>query len=228
MNVLIVEDDDRIRSFLTKGLKAEGYATAEARDGDEALALADTGGAELDLVLLDLGLPGTDGRTVLRHLRARHPRLPVIILTARDDVGSKVWGLDTGARDYITKPFEFSELLARIRSATRQVAAATELTAADLRLDIATRTAWRGERRIDLAPREWALLEFLVRHPHQVFSRAQLLSHVWDLEFDPGSNVVDVYIGYVRRKLNGPGQPPLLQAVRGVGYRLLPLDAAER
>ncbi len=228
MNVLIVEDDDRIRSFLTKGLKAEGYATTVACDGDEALALADTGGAELDLVLLDLGLPGTDGRAVLRHLRARHPQLPVIILTARDDVGSKVWGLDTGARDYITKPFEFSELLARIRAATRQVAASTELTAADLRLDIATRTAWRGERRIDLAPREWALLEFLVRHPHQVFSRAQLLSHVWDLEFDPGSNVVDVYIGYVRRKLNEPGSPPLLQAVRGVGYRLLPLDAAER
>jgi DNA-binding response OmpR family regulator len=224
MRVLIVEDDERIASFLVKGLKAEGYASAVARDGDEGLAIGEAEGDDLDMVLLDLGLPGTDGRTVLRVLRERHPALPVIILTARDDVESKVRGLDAGAADYVTKPFHFEELLARIRAAlrTRDQASSSVLVVGDLRLDLGTKVAWRDNRRIDLAPREWALLELLMRHPHQVLSRAQILDRVWEYDFDPGSNIVDVYVGYLRRKLNAPGCPPLVQTVRGAGYRLLP------
>ncbi|HUY97177.1 MAG TPA: response regulator transcription factor [Verrucomicrobiae bacterium] len=224
-HILIVEDDARIQTFLTKGLKAEGHATTLAHDGDEALGLAASFGDEFDLVLLDLGLPGTDGREVLRQLRADHPKLPVVILTARDEVATKVWGLDAGASDYITKPFAFAELLARLRAALRtQAPGAPEMVTGDLRLDPATRTAWRGDRRIELAPREWSLLDYFAHHPRQILSRSQLLSHVWDLDFDPGSNVVDVYVGYLRRKLNLPGRVPLLQAVRGVGYRLVPPD----
>jgi DNA-binding response OmpR family regulator len=224
MRVLVVEDDERIASFLTKGLRAEGYATLVARDGDEALAVSEAEGEALDLVLLDLGLPRTDGWVVLRTLRARLPALPVIILTARDDVESKVQGLDAGAADYVTKPFHFEELLARIRASlrARDQTASSVLVVGDLQLDLVTKVAWRDGRRIDLAPREWALLELLMRHPHQVLSRAQILDRVWEYDFDPGSNIVDVYVGYLRRKLNAPGCAPLLQTVRGAGYRLLP------
>ena len=227
MRILIVEDDERIVSFLAKGLKAEGYATLAARDGDEALAVAETESGEIDLALLDLGLPGTDGRTVLRVFRDRYPALPVIILTARDDLDSKVRGLDAGASDYVTKPFHFEELLARVRAAlrSREQIGSTELVVDDLRLDLLSKVAWRGGRRIDLAPREWSLLEFLMRHPYQVLSRAQILDRVWEYDFDPGSNVVDVYVGYLRRKINVPGCRPLLQTVRGAGYRLLPPDS---
>jgi DNA-binding response OmpR family regulator len=223
MNILIVEDDARIVSFLAKGLKAEGYATLVARDGDEALAAVEASGRDVDLVLLDLGLPGVDGRTVLRALRTRLPGLPVMILTARDEVTDKVWGLDAGASDYVTKPFAFDELLARIRAALRSADqhASTQLVVEDLRLDLITKVAWRVGRRIDLAPREWALLEYLMRHPSQVLSRTQILNHVWEYDFEPGSNVVDVYVGYLRRKINAPELPPLLHAVRGAGYRLV-------
>ncbi len=224
MNILIVEDDRRISAFLVKGLRAEGYATTAAFDGDEARELVELTGADLDLVLLDLGLPGTSGRGLLELLRARHPGVPVLILTARDDLESKVRGLDAGAADYITKPFAFEELLARMRAAlrTRDQAMSNQLEAGDLRLDLLTKVAWRAGRRIDLSVREWALLEFFMRHPEQVLSRVQILNHVWDMDFDAGSNVVDVYVGYLRRKINGPGQQALLQTVRGAGYRLLP------
>ncbi|MHB8460388.1 MAG: response regulator transcription factor [Candidatus Limnocylindrales bacterium] len=226
MNVLIVEDDRRISAFLVKGLKAEGYSTSAAYDGDEAREMVELAGADFDLVLLDLGLPGTSGRVVLEVLRVTRPALPVIILTARDDLESKVWGLDAGAADYITKPFAFEELLARIRAAlrARDQAVSHQLVVDDLRLDLLTKVAWRGGRRIDLSVREWSLLEFFMRHPEQVLSRAQILNHVWEMDFEAGSNVVDVYVGYLRRKLNGPGQQPLLQALRGAGYRLLPPD----
>ncbi len=228
MSVLIVEDDARIASFLGKGLKAEGYATLTAGDGDEAIVLGEAAGEGLDLVLLDLGLPGTDGRTVLRVFRERYPALPVIILTARDDLEAKIQGLDAGAADYVTKPFHFEELLARIRATlrARDQSSSSVLTVGDLRLDLLTKVAWRAGRRIDLAPREWAVLELLMRHPHQVLSRAQILDRVWEYDFDPGSNIVDVYVGYLRRKLNSPGSPPLLQTVRGAGYRLVPPEAA--
>jgi DNA-binding response OmpR family regulator len=223
MNVLVVEDDERITSFLVKGLKAEGYSTTVAGDGDTAIAMVELTGDDFDLVLLDLGLPGTDGHRVLERIRLMHPALAVIILTARDDLKSKVRGLDTGATDYVTKPFAFEELLARMRAALRgrDQASSHQLVVGDLRLDLLTKIAWRAGRQIDLSVREWSLLEFFMRHPHQVLSRAQILNHVWDMNFDPGSNVVDVYVGYLRRKLNSPGLPPMVQAVRGAGYRLV-------
>ncbi len=220
--ILIVEDDQGIASFLAKGLKAEGYATAVARDGDEALALAATSGEDLDLVLLDLTLPGTDGLSVLRTWRAERVGVPVIVLTARDETADKVRGLDAGAHDYVTKPFAFDELLARVRAAMRSAeqTSSTELVVDDLRLDLLTKVAWREGRRIELAPKEWALLELFMRHPDQVLSRPQILARVWDYDFDPGTNVVDVYVSYLRRKLNHPGLSVLICTVRGAGYRL--------
>jgi len=223
MNVLVVEDDVRITSFLVKGLKAEGYSISVASDGDVATETIESVGPDFDIVLLDLALPGTDGWRLLDLMRARHPAIPVIILTARDDLTAKVRGLDRGANDYITKPFAFEELLSRMRAALRahDQASAHELVVGDLRLDLLSKVAWRAGRRIELSVRECSLLEFFMRHPTQVVSRAQILNHVWDLSFDPGSNVVDVYVGYLRRKLNRPELDPTLQAVRGAGYRLL-------
>ncbi|MHB8288409.1 MAG: response regulator transcription factor [Acidimicrobiales bacterium] len=220
--ILIVEDDQGIASFLAKGLKAEGYATAIARDGDEALAFTAMSGEDLDLVLLDLGLPGTDGLSVLKTWRAQRLGVPVIVLTARDETSDKIRGLDAGAHDYMTKPFAFDELLARVRAALRSAEQrnSTELVVDDLRLDLLTKVAWRQDRRIELAPKEWALLELFMRHPNQVFSRPQILARVWDYDFDPGTNVVDVYVSYLRRKLNHPGLAPLIRTVRGAGYRL--------
>jgi DNA-binding response OmpR family regulator len=223
VHVLIVEDDERIASFLVKGLKAEGYVTSVAVDVPLANEIVDMYGDELDVVLLDLGLPGGSGEDVLRKVRLRAPTLPVIILTARAEIGDKVRGLDLGANDYITKPFAFEELLARLRAVRRSAdqPAANELVVGDLRLDLLTKVAWRADRRIDLAPREWALLELFMRHPTHVLSRSRILNQVWEYGFDPGSNVVDVYVGYLRRKLNRPGLEPLVQTVRGAGYRLL-------
>ena len=220
--ILIVEDDEGIASFLAKGLKAEGYATAVARDGDEAIALAAASGEDLDLVLLDLALPGTDGLSVLRAWRTQRLGVPVIVLTARGETADKVRGLDAGADDYVTKPFAFDELLARVRAALRSVEqrSSTELDVDDLRLDLLTKVAWRGERRVDLAPKEWALLELFMRHPDQLLSRSQILARVWDYDFDPGTNVVEVYVSYLRRKLNQEGLPPLIRTIRGAGYRL--------
>ncbi|MHB1929274.1 MAG: response regulator transcription factor, partial [Acidimicrobiales bacterium] len=216
--------DQRIASFLAKGLKAEGYATAVASDGEQAVAIAAELGEDLDLALLDLALPATGGLEVLRAWRKEHLTVPVIILTARDEVSAKVAGLDAGANDYVTKPFSFEELLARIRVALRSAdqRGTTELHVGDLRLDLLSKVAWRGDRRIDLSPREWALLELFMRHPTQILSRIQILNRVWDYTFDPGSNVVDVYVGYLRRKINHPDFTPLFQSVRGAGYRLLP------
>jgi DNA-binding response OmpR family regulator len=221
VTLLIVEDDPRIASFLVKGLAAEGYATAVAADGDLALRRLALGG--YDLVLLDLGLPGTSGEDVLRQLRRRSPDLPVIILTARGEVVDKVRGLDLGANDYVTKPFVFEELLARIRAALRTAGqrVPTELVVGDLRLDLLTKVAWRSGRRIELSPREWSLLELLMRHPTHVLSRARIANEVFGYDFDPGSNVVDVYVGYLRRKLNHPGEAPLIKTVRGAGYRFV-------
>lgn len=225
--ILLVEDDARIASFIAKGLKAEGYSVAVAADAEAALGIVATRGADLDLVLLDLGLPDRDGVSVLRSWRDQHLRLPVIILTARDDLPSKISGLNAGATDYVTKPFAFDELLARIRAALRtaEQAVATELVVGDLRLDLLSKVAWRADQRIELAHREWALLELFMRSPNQVLSRTQILNRVWEYDFDPGSNVVDVYVSYLRRKLNRPGLPPLLHTVRGAGYRLLSGDA---
>ena len=224
MNIVIVEDDVKIASFLAKGLKAEGYATMTISDGDEALNAIPALGNDIDLVLLDLSLPGKDGKVLLTSWRAKKFTRPVIILTARDDTSDKIEGLDAGANDYVTKPFSFAELLARIRAALRGAdqTSTTLLQVLDLNLDLVTKVAWREGVRIDLAPKEWALLELFMRSPNQVLSRMQILNHVWDYSFDPGSNIVDVYVGYLRKKINTPGKTELLQTIRGAGYRFLP------
>lgn len=222
MRVLLVEDDPGITSFLTKGLAAEGYQTMPVADVSSARVALDTSLEDLDVALVDLGLPDGSGETVLQDIRARSTGLPVIILTARARVEDKVRGLDMGANDYVTKPFSFDELLARIRSAVRTSShpASNELVVDDLKLDLLTKLAWRAGRRIELAPREWALLELFMRNPTQILTRARILSHVWDYAFDPGSNVVDVYVGYLRRKINFEDLAPMILTVRGAGYRL--------
>jgi DNA-binding response OmpR family regulator len=214
--VLIAEDESRIASFLEKGLRANGFATEVAGDGDEALRLGRTG--RFDLLILDLGLPGKDGFSVLRELRDEGRALPVVILTARSGITDTVTGLDSGADDYITKPFSFEELLARIRVRLRtdRTPEATVLTVDDAALDLRTRQAIVGEMVVNLSAREFALADAFFRHPGQVLSREQLLSHVWGYDFDPGSNIVDVYVGYLRRKLG----KDRITSVRGMGYRL--------
>lgn len=223
MRILLIEDDPGISSFLVKGLAAEGYQTTRVSDVAGALSYFAVGPLEYDVVLLDLGLPDGSGEDVLAALRRRDAAVPVIILTARGRVEDKVRGLDMGANDYVTKPFSFEELLARIRAVARASSqpAGNELVVKDLRLDIYTKVAWRAGKRVDLAPKEWALLELFMEHPTQVLSRARILSHVWDFNFDPGSNVVDVYVGYLRRKINFEGLDPMILTVRGAGYRLV-------
>jgi len=214
--ILIVEDEPRIVSFLERGLKSAGYSTIAVDRGKDAVALARDDA--FDLMILDLGLPDFDGQRVLAQIRTRGEQLPVIILTARDGVEDTVRGLEGGADDYVTKPFRFEELLARLRLRLRDEATteSTVLVAGILKLDLRSRRASVGERVVELTAREFALLETMLRHAGQVLSREQLLSHVWGYDFDPGSNVVDVYVRYLRRKL-GDG---VIETVRGMGYRL--------
>lgn len=214
--ILIVEDEPRFASFLEKGLAANGYVTSVASDGTSASAIADD--EDFDLVILDLGLPDIDGLDVLRLMRRRGATIPVIILTARDDTTDKVAGLDAGASDYITKPFSLEELLARVRARLRdeQRVEPTVLEAGDVALDLRTRRAMVGGETVPLTAREFTMLETFLRHRDQVLSKEQLLSHVWGYDFDPGSNVVEVYVGYLRRKLGGER----IETVRGMGYRL--------
>jgi DNA-binding response OmpR family regulator len=214
--ILIVEDEPRLVSFLEKGLRANGFVTAVAADGATALAKADA--EEFDLVLLDLGLPDIDGLEVLAELRRRGIGLPVLALTAREELDDKVRGLNAGADDYVTKPFRFDELLARIRARLRTggTPEVTLLEAAGVTLDLRTRTASVEGKTSELTAREFAMLETLMRHAGQVLSREQLLSRVWGYDHDPGSNVVEVYIRYLRRKLGAER----IQTVRGMGYRL--------
>ncbi|GAA4547004.1 response regulator transcription factor [Amycolatopsis samaneae] len=215
--ILIAEDEQRIASFVEKGLRANGFATTVVGDGDAALATAIVGG--FDLVILDLGLPLRDGFAVLHSMRAAKIETPVIILTARDSVRDTVAGLEGGADDYMTKPFRFEELLARVRLRLRTGEARPEagvLRHGSLSLDLRTRRASLPESTVDLTAREFALLELFLRHPGQVLAREQILAHVWGYDFDPGSNVVDVYVRTLRRKL---GQSRI-ETVRGMGYRL--------
>ncbi len=225
MRILVVEDEAAIADFLERGLLAEGYEVAVASDGvaGERAGL----NADIDLVVLDRMLPGKSGDEVLSSLRASRPALPVVLLTAKTEVADRVEGLDRGATDYVTKPFAFEELLARIRARLREHAAAAETTlqVGDLRLDLLTREARRGELAVRLPEREAALLEFLMRHAGRVCSRAELLSSVWGYDHDPGTNVVQVYVGYLRRKLALPGSPAPIETVRGAGYRLRARDA---
>jgi DNA-binding response OmpR family regulator len=215
--ILIVEDEDRIAMLLESGLQANGFETRVARDGDEALFLLHT--YDYELVVLDLGLPDIDGLEVLRELRRQDRRLPVIVLTARDDVSDRVNGLERGADDYMTKPFRFEELLARVRVRLRGQYAPEETVlhaGGGVALDLRTRRAHVNGRVVDLSAREFAVAEVLFRHPGQVLAREQLLSHVWGYDHGPRSNVVDVYIAYLRKKLGHD----LITSVRGTGYRL--------
>ena len=215
--ILIVEDEERIASFLVKGFSAHGFATDVAMTGDEGLSRARSG--DFDLVLLDIGLPDRDGFSVLAELRKHDSRLPVVILTARDDVADTVAGFDGGANDYVTKPFKFDELLARVHARLGdhdRIPEETALSIAGSELDLRTRCVRVGDKDVDLSAREFALAELFFRHPGQVLSREQILSNVWGYDFDPGSNIVDVYVGYLRKKL-GPGS---ITSVRRMGYRL--------
>lgn len=219
-SILIAEDEERIAQFVVKGLRAAGYAATVAPDGPTALDQALSGAH--DLVVLDIGLPGLDGFTVLRRLREGRSSVPVIILTARDSVTDTVAGLDGGADDYLSKPFRFEELLARIRLRLRGAAPsgqeeATVLRCGDLELDLLSRHVSVAGRRVELSAREFTLAETFLRNPGQVLSRVQLLDRVWGYDFDPGSNVVDVYVRYLRRKLGAD----LIETVRGAGYRLV-------
>lgn len=215
--ILVIEDEERISSFVAKGLKAAGFTPTVVADGLSGLDYALIG--EFDLIILDIGLPGLDGFTVLRRLREENSPLPVIVLTARDSVTDTVAALEGGAADYMSKPFRFAELLARVRLRLKTVTETQvqdELTAGQVRIDLRARRAWDGDSEVDLSARELALAEVLLRHRGQVLSREQLLSHVWGYDFDPGSNVVDVYIGYLRKKFGSS----LITTVRGIGYRV--------
>jgi len=214
--ILIAEDEERIASFVRKGLTANGFATTVVGTAREAVEYALTG--DYDLMVLDLGLPDDDGFAVLRKVRDSGSPLPVVVLTARDGVRDTVTGLEIGADDYMTKPFRFEELLARVRLRMRgeRTGEATVLAHGDLSLDLRTRRATAGRSTVDLTAREFALLELLMRHRGQVLSRQQMLSQVWGYDYDPGSNVVDVFIRALRKKV-GAGR---IQTVRGMGYRL--------
>ena len=220
MEILVVEDEAGIADFLERGLSAEGYGVRVAADGigGEELAMEPA----IDLVVLDRMLPGRDGIEVLKAIRRARPALPVILLTAKGEIADRVEGLDLGATDYVTKPFSFAELLARIRAHLRAGGEGSETTleAAGIKLDLVGRVATRGDLQVRLPEREAALLGFLIRHTDRVCTREEILTAVWGYDHDPGTNVVQVYIGYLRRKLALPGSPAPIETVRSVGYRL--------
>lgn len=218
MRILIIEDDAGIVRMLERGLSAHGYQCMTTDNGEKGLRLAND--EMVALVLLDIWLPGLDGHQVLKGIRTRRPDLPVLMLTARDDLSNKVSALDSGADDYLTKPFAFEELLARIRALVRRAdqPQSSYLEVGDLKMDLLSRSVWRADKKVELSSREFALLEYFMRHPGQVLSRQQILSAIWDYAFDPGSNVVDVYVRYLRSKIDRRGEPSLISTVRGTGY----------
>ena len=225
MNVLIVEDDPSVLRFLTQTVREAGYAPQECNDGQEALQKA--AAQSFDLILLDWMLPGADGVEVCRRLRATDNATPVLMLTARDALEDKIAGLDAGADDYIVKPFEVAELLARMRALLRRGSSSPAiLQVGDLTLDPAARKAQRGGKSIALSATEYSLLEYLMRHRGKTVTRTMVLQHVWQYDFGGYDNVLDVYISYLRRKIDR-GRAPLLHTVRGVGFRLEELDASE-
>jgi DNA-binding response OmpR family regulator len=220
MRILVVEDEKKIAGFIQRGLKECGFVVDVVHRGDEALEIILDN--HFDAVVLDIMLPGRDGLSVLRILRQRANSVPVLILTARGEISEKVEGLDLGADDYLAKPFSIDELTARVRALTRRNSGENlvRYRVQDLILDLATRVARRGARRIDLTTREFSLLECLMRSPGRVFTRAQLCQHVWEYHFDPESNLVDVYINRLRRKIDDGETTKLIQTVRGAGYRI--------
>ena len=224
--ILIAEDEPRLAGFLEKGLKAAGYSTTVVDDGIRCATMARDD--DFDLLILDIGLPGQDGFSVLRAMRGRGEHMPVLILTARDEVVDTVTGLDSGADDYVTKPFVFEELLARVRALTRRTGqpASAQIQTDDLKIDLLSRHAWRKDEKIELSSREFALLEYFMRHSGQVLSRQQILSAIWDYDFEPASNVVDVYVRHLRNKVDPPDGPSAIQTIRGAGYRFDPAPNA--
>jgi two-component system OmpR family response regulator len=229
MRVLIVEDEVKMASLIRRGVREEGLAADVAIKGEDALWMA--GSTEYDAIVLDVMLPGIDGFETCRRLRADGVWTPVLMLTARDGVEDRVAGLDGGADDYLAKPFSFAELLARLRALARRgaVERPSQLTVGDLRLDPATRQVWRANTEIFLSAKEFAILETFMRRPGDVLSRYQLLEHAWDYEYENRSNVVDVYVRYLREKVDRPFHKQSIETVRGAGYRLRkPEPAGER
>lgn len=220
MHILVVEDEKKVASFIQRGLEAEHYSVDVAHDGEEGLGRLFDG--DYDLVILDVMLPKRDGLSLLCEARDRGIHIPMLLLTARDTLSDKVAGLDQGADDYLTKPFAFEELVARVRALLRRGAPTqpTILTLADLRLDPVARQVTRAGRTIDLTAKEFALLEFFLRNPGRVLSRALIAQHVWGVDFDTFTNVIDVYVKYLRKKIDADFEPKLIHTVRGAGYVL--------
>lgn len=220
MRLLVVEDEKKVAAFIKKGLEEEGYAVDVAHDGNLGLAMALDG--VHDAIILDMNLPGIDGLGVLKNLRGQKVTTPVLLLTVRATIEDKVIGLDSGADDYLTKPFAFQEFLARVRALIRRRVDTepVRLQAADLTLDPAQRTVFRGDQKIDLTPKEFSLLDYFMRHPGRVLTRTMIAEHVWDYDFDTATNVIDVYVKYLRNKIDMDREESLIQTVRGVGYKL--------
>jgi len=220
MRILVVEDESSIAQFIFQGLREADYMVDVARSGPEGLDFALA--AEYDLLILDIMLPGMDGLSLVKELRKRAYTTPVLLLTARDSVEDRVKGLDAGSDDYLTKPFAFPELLARVRALLRRppLQTGSVLHLADLEMDTLSREVRRSGQRIELSQREYTLLNYLLRHPRQVLTRTQIAEHIWNFDFVSDSNVIDVYIGYLRRKLDRGFSPPLIHTVRGAVYRL--------
>ena len=222
MKVLIIEDEKKIAAFVRKGLEAQGFVVEVAHHGDEGFALATT--RPYDVAILDIMLPGKDGLSILRNLRDRKSPLPVILLTARSELNERLEGLNLGADDYLTKPFHIEELIARIHAVTRRAAGTSQsiLAVADLKMNLLTRKVTRGGQAIELTVREYSLLEHLLRSPGRVLTRVEICERVWDYNFDPGTNLVDVYVQRLRKKVDGDFSEKLIETIRGVGYRVKP------
>jgi two-component system, OmpR family, response regulator len=222
VKVLVIEDEKKIATFVRKGLEAQGFVVDVSYHGDEGYTLATT--RSYDVLVLDIMLPGRDGLSILRNLRERKMSVPVILLTARSELNERLEGLNLGADDYLAKPFYLEELIARIQAVARRAAGTPQsiLEVEDLTVNLLTREVKRGGRKIELTAREFSLLEQLARSPGRVFTRAQICEQVWDYHFDPGSNLVDVYVQRLRKKVDGEASVKLIETIRGVGYRLKP------
>ena len=220
MRILVVEDEKKVSSFIKRGLEEEHYEVEIANDGEEGLTMAAS--KAFDLIILDWMLPKRDGVSVLKELRERRQSTPVLMLTAKDTVEDIVAGLDAGSDDYLTKPFAFAELLARVKALIRrsEMDRGAELRFSDLRIDPVGHKVWRGEREIDLTAKEYALLEYFMRNPNQVLTRTMIVDHVWDYTFDSFTNIIDVYVNYLRKKIDRDAPKKLIHTVRGVGYIL--------